>query len=188
MDADKVNSWLSLGANFGVLAGIALLVFEINQATLTTRAEMVSSHQDRWVAMDLSWQDAEFAATWATALETPGELTTAQMIQLNGFMWSFFDHVGTNRVLWELGVLNRPLQTTDEIIAENAYIFLGNRYSRAWVEEHRHVLSEQVLRTMDAVRDSISDDETLAMFECMRQRISEQPPGPECSKTESSGQ
>ena len=108
MDADKVNRWLSLGANLGVLAGIALLVYEINQATLTTRAEMVSSHQDRWVNLDLSWQDAEFANTWATALEAPEELSTAQMIQLNGFMWAFFDHVATTRLLWNLGILDRP--------------------------------------------------------------------------------
>ena len=193
MDAGKVNSWLSLGANFGVLAGIALLVLEINQATLTTRAEMVSNHQDRWVSMDLSWQDADFADTWATALQAPEELTHAQMIQLNGFMWAFFDHIATTRVLWNLGILDRPLETADAIIEGNAYIFLGTVMFEslgplAWVEENRHNLSEQGLRTIDAVRDSSSGGDTLAMYECIRQRIKQQQPGPGCRTKERSGE
>ena len=31
MDTDRLNRWLTLGANVGVLAGIILLVFELNQ-------------------------------------------------------------------------------------------------------------------------------------------------------------
>ena len=31
MDSNRVNRWLTLGANLGVLVGIALLVFELNQ-------------------------------------------------------------------------------------------------------------------------------------------------------------
>ncbi len=114
---------MSLGANLGVLAGIILLAYEVNQATLTTRAEMISGHQDRWVTIDLSWQDREFAATWAKAMEDPEELTVTDMIQLNGFMWSYFDHIGTNRVLWELGVFDDRVETIEEIISSNTYIF-----------------------------------------------------------------
>ncbi len=115
MDADRVSKWMSLGASLGVLAGIILLAYEINQATLTTRAEIINNHSDRWVTIDLSWQDREFAAAWAKAMEDPKELTLTEMIQLNGFMWSYFDHIGTNRVLWELGILDDLSQTPEEI-------------------------------------------------------------------------
>jgi len=40
MNADKVNQWLSLLTNIGVLIGIGLLVFEINQNADLMRAEM----------------------------------------------------------------------------------------------------------------------------------------------------
>lgn len=171
MDADKVNRWLTLGANFGVLAGIGLLVYEINQATLTTRADMVSSHQDRWVTIDLSWQESDFAATWAKAMETPEELTVAEMVQLNGFMWAFFDHVSTTRTLWRLGILNDTPLSPDQIISENAYIFFGNKFSRAWIEENRINLSAPALATIESALAAESENETLEMFDRIKRRI-----------------
>jgi hypothetical protein len=39
MDTDKVNRWLTLGANFGVLAGIILLVVELEQNREMMRAQ-----------------------------------------------------------------------------------------------------------------------------------------------------
>ena len=154
MDADRVSKWMSLGASLGVLAGIILLAYEINQATLTTRAEMISSFQDRWVTIDLSWQDREFAATLAKAMEDPEELTVTDMIQLNGFMWSYFDHIGTSRLLWELGVFDDRVNTIEEIISDNAYMFFGNKFSQAWLEENRENLNSQTMEIVDRWRDA----------------------------------
>jgi hypothetical protein len=39
MGSDKVNKWLSFGANLGVLIGIFLLIFELNQNRETMRAQ-----------------------------------------------------------------------------------------------------------------------------------------------------
>jgi hypothetical protein len=164
---------LTLGANLGVLVGIALLIYEIDQATLTTRADMISSHNDRWVSIDLSWQSGEFAATWAKAMETPEDLTVAEMVQLNGFMWAFFDHISTTRTLWRLGILENPSNTADELIASNAYIFLGNKFSRAWVEENRRNLSSEAMATIDSVLESVSENETLDMYDGIMERIRE---------------
>lgn len=171
MDKDRLNRWLTLGANFGVLAGIGLLAYEINQATLTTRAEMISNHQDRWVTMDLSWQDSEIASAWATAMETPEELTVTEMVQLNGLMWSFFDHVATTRTLWRLGILDNPDLQPENIYVQNAYIFFGNKYSRAWIEENRHNLSPLAMETIDQLMEETSEDETLEMYNRIKERI-----------------
>lgn len=39
MDSDKLNRWLTLGANLGVLVGIILLVIELNQSRDMMRAQ-----------------------------------------------------------------------------------------------------------------------------------------------------
>ena len=102
MIREKYDRWLSLGANLGILVGLLLVALELNQATVTARAEMASSFQDRWVDMDISWQDAAFSETWAKSLTQPTELTTSEMLQLNGFMWTFGDHLATYRLHWDL--------------------------------------------------------------------------------------
>jgi hypothetical protein len=38
MTTDRVNTWLSLGANVGVIVGLLFLAFEINQSTKATIA------------------------------------------------------------------------------------------------------------------------------------------------------
>ena len=138
----KIDLGQTLGilANVGVIVGIIILVIEINQATVTTRAEMVSSFQDRWVAIDLSWQSEDLAGAWAKAIENPEELTVTEMVQLNGFMWSYIDHISTNRILWDLGIFEEPQTSQENIIAGNAHVFFGNKFSQAWwVENRAHV-------------------------------------------------
>ena len=39
MDADRLNKWVTLGANIGVLVGIILLIFEIDQNRQAIRAQ-----------------------------------------------------------------------------------------------------------------------------------------------------
>lgn len=73
-------------------------------------------------------------------MEAPDELSVAEIVQLNGFMWAFFDHISTNQVLWELGILGDPFVSTEELIQSNAYVFFGNEFSQAWIAENRHNL------------------------------------------------
>ena len=62
MRADSVNRWLALGANFGVLIGIILLLAELDQnATMMraqTRSEVTAELLDVTSGV---WTDAEFA-------------------------------------------------------------------------------------------------------------------------------
>jgi hypothetical protein len=171
MNTDRLNSWLSLGANLGVLAGIILVAYEINQANLTTRAEMISNHQDRWVTIDLSWQEGEIADAWAKAMENPGELTVAEMVRLNGLMWSYIDHIGTNRMLWELGIFDETIPTSEAIISANAYIFFGNEFSRAWLEENRKNLNSETMVIVDKVLAELSANETLESYQRIKSTI-----------------
>ena len=40
---ERLNSWIALGANVGVLVGLALLVVEINQNNVLVRAQIEQS-------------------------------------------------------------------------------------------------------------------------------------------------
>ncbi len=134
---------------------------------------MVSSHQDRWVAIDLSWQDREFAAAWAKAMEDPMELTLTEMIQLNGFMWAYFDHIDTISKLWDLGILDDLTATPEEIISSNTYIFFGNKFSQAWLKENRKNLNPRTIEIVDQVMRKVTADETLDSYIRIKTQIGE---------------
>ena len=50
MDTDRLNRWLTLGANLGVLTGIILIFIELNQNADLMRAQMVQSRADNLVS------------------------------------------------------------------------------------------------------------------------------------------
>ena len=54
MDSDKINKWLTLGANLGVLVGIFLLVLEINQNTLLMRAQNFNDRTSQGIDLFVS--------------------------------------------------------------------------------------------------------------------------------------
>ena len=60
MNTEKVNQWLALLANFGVLAGLLLLIYEIRQNTELTRAQ---------IAMERSTSQVEMLSDWANGGE-----------------------------------------------------------------------------------------------------------------------
>lgn len=49
MDSERLSRWLALGANFGVLVGLFLLIVEIQQNTDMMRAEMSQARTDNRV-------------------------------------------------------------------------------------------------------------------------------------------
>ena len=84
MKLENLNKWLTLIANFGVIAGIVFLGLEVQQNMVLIRAEMMSNDTDAWIAIDSSKQDEQFALVLAKSMEQPHDLTLAEMIQLDG--------------------------------------------------------------------------------------------------------
>jgi hypothetical protein len=64
MNSEKLNTWLSLIANFGVVIGLALLVYEINQNTQMMQAQINQNRTDT----AMSEQQAVFNSDYLPAL------------------------------------------------------------------------------------------------------------------------
>ncbi len=65
MNAEKINTWLSLSANIGVVIGLGLLVFEISQNTDMMQAQINQSRTDTAI----SEQQALYNSDYMPALE-----------------------------------------------------------------------------------------------------------------------
>jgi hypothetical protein len=54
MKSDSVNRWLTLGANFGVLVGILLLLIELNQNSVIMKAQISNERADQGIKLFMS--------------------------------------------------------------------------------------------------------------------------------------
>ena len=57
---DQVNSWLSLGANLGVLIGLILLIVELDQNSDLVRAQIHQARSDNFESFMVQKADTEF--------------------------------------------------------------------------------------------------------------------------------
>lgn len=96
MRTDGLNRWLTLGANIGVVIGIAFLVVEINQNTVSTRIAARTSatqgHIDYMAhVLDSSVLASAAAKTWAN--EELSHLETTQLIIFHELRWRHYEGV-----------------------------------------------------------------------------------------------
>jgi hypothetical protein len=62
MESDKLNRWLTLGANLGVLVGLVLVAYEINQSRVQLELATSSDGTDNFTqAMEILVQDEELS-------------------------------------------------------------------------------------------------------------------------------
>lgn len=102
MDSDRLNKWLTLAANIGVIAGIVFLVLELRQNTELMRAQSrTEMSQDVVSLLTLNVSDANYldAVNRGLAGEELTDLEQAQFRRTyNAWIWHWNNLVYQHRV------------------------------------------------------------------------------------------
>ena len=155
----------------GILAGLILVGVQINQNSDLTRAALFSQYQDSWVSLDQSLQSENFAATKAKVLDTPNELTTAEMLEMHGYMFTFVDQLHRVDGLQKMGVF--PADFRQSLVAAIQDGF-GNSYARAWWEVTKGGAAPEVVFLVDEVLAQMSANSDLDNIRQIREKIASQ--------------
>ena len=107
LDFDRLNRWLTLIANFGVLVGLLLLVFEIRQNSDVMQAQMAQARADNriekyrdqvhsayWPAIGIKRDAAKSPEEWIDSL-TPEEhqrVRSHLLLELNDLRNQYYQH------------------------------------------------------------------------------------------------
>ena len=86
MNTAKVNVWLSLAANVGVIISLLFLAFEIDQSTKSTAAAVGDSVIDGYNTLNMPViSDPQVARIFIIGLYEPDKLTDVEAVQFA--MW-----------------------------------------------------------------------------------------------------
>ena len=175
---------LAVFANLGVILGILLLVYELNQTRDFARTEFIAGNLRAFQEIEREMINPDVAAVWAKAAVDPGSLSNSEIRVMDAYLISMYNFWDQQLALEQAGFLV-PGQAQRELNVDVSYFF-GSTFARAWWEELKSSHKDEN-REIDARIDkALEGTDPLAnrkYLERMQQRLQEQiaageePPG-----------
>jgi hypothetical protein len=132
MDSDRLNRWLTLGANFGVLGGLVLVLLQMNQNEELLRVQVTNDFYESYIAAETTFSGENLPAIWQKSLEDPENLSIAEMRAMEAQTFSPLTRWINLYRLAEAGIFDGEFWRT-QIELDVSY-YLGSQYGRAWWE------------------------------------------------------
>ena len=128
MESERLNRWLTLGANLGVLIGILLLVFELNQNRDLVRAQIRNELSQGVIDILRLRTDNEQLADILFRAENGEELSPLESSRYMHFYRAFFRYVANVHYQYRQGLYDdseyglRSLHCADGHHAPHAHV------------------------------------------------------------------
>jgi len=169
MRFDGMNKWLQIISNFGVLAGLLLLAFEINHSSALVESELRTNAMSDWANSDLARFSESINENLAKSLEHPQDLTLGEMIELDAYFTSYLNMIERSNVAYKLGFSE---YSTEQAVRDVINIF-GSEYAQAWWRERRVILNPEIGVFIDQHIQSVTADQELMVYRRIASTLSE---------------
>ena len=132
MKLNKLNDWLRVVADLGILIGIGLVLLQMKQNENLMRTQIMTQHYDSYSAYEASFAGENLPVIWEKSLLEPENLTLAEMRALEAVTFSpLFRWINLYKQ-HESGVLE-DIDWKEEVAMDASWYF-GSEYSLAWWE------------------------------------------------------
>lgn len=175
MQLERMNSWLRIGGQFAILAGLVALAIEIRGNTMALRSQELAALSDRQAARQLVMLDSEFRAIYVKSLYTPTDMTMNDLVAMNAYMSNRLSNLFNTYVAFQNGVL-RASDWESRIVS--APMFLGTVFGKQYWEARKADFPdapEFVAAVDNALANSplVSDDKYLIELQKMMREAEE---------------
>ena len=167
MDMNRLEHWLELAGSIAVLFGLGLLALELRQTSDITRAELALGTGNALSTINAQLTTTQFSNTYAKMMETPEDLTTAEMLELNGFFMQI-----TGVFLREVSLKRRGIFDEDErIISDLVPEYFSNSYAQSWWMANRHRWPPRVVFLVEKELPKLSTEGNLQKLNEIRSNL-----------------
>lgn len=129
MNTDKLNKWLSLIANTGVLVSIIFLALEINQTNQIANAQFLNENLVGRIDAYSARIGNDLPEAWNRAIFNPAEITSRDLIVIDAFLTREWMRAYQSTNLEASGFLQSAFNVR---VAEFINQYLGNEISMNW--------------------------------------------------------
>jgi hypothetical protein len=128
-DKQTVGHWLQIASNIGILGGLILVGFQLQQNSEILKTQVMSDESRRVVEQEWVLIGEEGARVWAKAMERPNDLDLQEQRIMEALLWSELENWSHTRRLSTEGLVD--IDWKSRVSSETSYYY-GNPYGRAW--------------------------------------------------------
>ncbi len=152
MNAGKNNSWLSLGANLGVVLGLILLILEISQNTEMMRAQINQSRTDTAISEQQAVYNSDFMPEVIDKVRGGEELSALELIRYQTYFRGGNRNQDNNLWQYDQGFLGENTPRSIRGFARNV-IGSSQLGLATWDSQKYSYTDEYVAFVEDAIAD-----------------------------------
>ena len=104
MDSDRLNRWITLGANIGILIGLILVGYEIKQNSNLVRAQIIVTAFSDQEALAVAQMGENYASVLERSIREPDSVTLADVAVLESALEVQLLELRRNGLMEEEGV------------------------------------------------------------------------------------
>lgn len=180
MNYGKLNDWLQVAANVGIVLGLLLVGVQLKQNADLLKTQLLYEESQRAIELETKVVGENGAEVWAKSITDPASLDLAEKRVIEAILWSFVEQLRASHMLAELGLLDDTEWRT-RVTSDAAY-YLANPYGRAWwtnFSDNTLVLDPELVKAVNERLAEATGNFTLEYHETIADRITAGPAAPD---------
>jgi hypothetical protein len=162
-------------ANFGVIVGLLLLVYELNQARDFARIEFLNSNRLAFQEIEMDMMNPDIAVVWAKAAVDPNSMSNSDVRVMDAFLINLYNHWQQQWILEQEGFLKSG--KSEAVLMTDVAFYFGSIFAQVWWEDLKSTHDRPEAREFDALIDKVIADTDLSAnrhyIERIQQRVRE---------------
>ena len=127
---ERLNRWLTLAANVGVLLGLVVLIVEVRQNAALTRAAMDQQKNDLLAQIEFNIARPEMSVIWVKAIHTPEALSDTENQAVGSVLVAIMLQWDQMFMMRDAGLISD--ERVRQHIANTAPFYFGSRFAKHW--------------------------------------------------------
>jgi len=135
MDMDRLNRWITLGANVGILIGLILVGYEIRQNSALVRAQIVAAAFSDQKALAIAKMGDDYPRALARSIEEPGTMTLEDIAVVQSSLEAQLTEFRRNGIMEEVGVFTGRWRQDIAYLSRPFTTPIGRKFWDTWYDD-----------------------------------------------------
>ena len=156
--SDRVNSWLSLIASVGILAGLILVAIELNQNSDQLRLQLTFQANQKIFENNRDLLGDNPTPAYAKAITDPENLTYEEFLIADSYVLNLLNEWEERFLIYEAGLITD--RDWKRHIDEDIYWALGNRFAQTRWQTYKSSFESEFAQYVDQALINTDENST----------------------------